>query len=46
MLDKSDPIHKVTIISRGMALGLTWSLPEDDRYQVTREELIAQITWL
>jgi cell division protease FtsH len=44
MLDKSDPIHKVTIIPRGMALGLTWSLPEDDRYQVTREELIAQIT--
>ena len=27
MLDKSDPIHKVTIIPRGMALGLTWSLP-------------------
>ncbi|HEY2553757.1 MAG TPA: ATP-dependent zinc metalloprotease FtsH [Candidatus Cybelea sp.] len=44
LLDKSDPIHKVTIIPRGMALGLTWSLPEDDRYQVTREELIAQIT--
>jgi cell division protease FtsH len=44
MLDKSDPIHKVTIIPRGMALGLTWSLPEDDRYQVTRDELIAQIT--
>ena len=44
LLDKSDPIHKVTIIPRGMALGLTWSLPEDDRYQVTREELLAQIT--
>ena len=27
-----------------MALGRTWSLPEDDRYQVTREELLAQIT--
>jgi cell division protease FtsH len=44
LLDKSDPIHKVTIIPRGMALGLTWSLPEDDRYQVTRDEIIAQIT--
>src|SRR5580693_9964695 len=44
LLDKADPGHKVTIIPRGMALGLTWSLPEDDRYQVTREELIAQIT--
>ena len=44
LLDKSDPIHKVTIIPRGMALGLTWSLPEDDRHSRTREELIAQIT--
>jgi cell division protease FtsH len=44
LLDKSDPIHKVTIIPRGMALGMTWSLPEDDRHSRTREELIAQIT--
>ena len=44
LLDKADPVHKVTIIPRGMALGLTWSLPEDDRHQMTREELIAQIT--
>jgi cell division protease FtsH len=44
MLEKSDPVHKVTIIPRGMALGLTWSLPEDDRHQMTREELLADIT--
>jgi cell division protease FtsH len=44
LLDKSDPIHKVTIIPRGMALGMTWSLPDDDRHSRTREELIAQIT--
>jgi len=44
MLEKHDQIHKVTIIPRGMALGITWSLPEDDRHSVTREELIAQIT--
>ncbi len=44
LLDKADPVHKVTIIPRGMALGLTWSLPEDDRHSVTREELLAQIT--
>jgi cell division protease FtsH len=44
LLEKSDPVHKVTIIPRGMALGLTWSLPEDDRHSVTREELLAQIT--
>jgi cell division protease FtsH len=44
LVDKADPVHKVTIIPRGMALGLTWSLPEDDRHQMTREELLAQIT--
>ena len=44
LLDKADPVHKVTIIPRGMALGITWSLPEDDRHQMTREELLAQIT--
>jgi cell division protease FtsH len=44
LLEKSDPVHKVTIIPRGMALGLTWSLPEDDRHSVTQQELIAQIT--
>ncbi|MBV8244401.1 MAG: ATP-dependent zinc metalloprotease FtsH [Candidatus Eremiobacteraeota bacterium] len=44
MLPHSDPIHKVTIIPRGMALGITWSLPEDDRHSVTKEQLLAQIT--
>src|SRR5579863_696788 len=44
LLEKADPVHKVTIIPRGMALGITWSLPEDDRHSVTREELLAQIT--
>jgi cell division protease FtsH len=44
LLDKADPVHKVTIIPRGMALGITWSLPEDDRHNRTKEELIAQIT--
>jgi cell division protease FtsH len=44
LLEKSDAIHKVTIIPRGMALGITWSLPEDDRHSRTREELLADIT--
>ncbi len=44
MLEKADAIHKVTIIPRGMALGITWSLPEDDRHSQTREQLIAVIT--
>ena len=34
----------MTIIPRGMALGITWSLPEDDRHSRTREELLADIT--
>jgi cell division protease FtsH len=44
LTDKGDPIHKVTIIPRGMALGITWSLPEDDRHSQTKEELLATIT--
>ena len=43
MTPLSDPIHKVTIIPRGMALGITWSLPEDDRHSQTKEELLAMI---
>ncbi|HVS45406.1 MAG TPA: ATP-dependent zinc metalloprotease FtsH [Verrucomicrobiae bacterium] len=46
VLDRADAIHKVTIIPRGMALGLTWSLPEDDRHSMTREELVAQVSVL
>ncbi len=44
LVDKSDPVHKVTIIPRGMALGLTWSLPENDRHSRTKDELVAEIT--
>jgi cell division protease FtsH len=44
LVDKADPVHKVTIIPRGMALGITWSLPEDDRHQMTRDQLLAEIT--
>ncbi len=40
----SDPVHKVTIIPRGMALGITWSLPDEDRHSRTKNELLAQIT--
>jgi cell division protease FtsH len=44
LIEKSDPVHKVTIIPRGMALGITWSLPENDRHSRTKDELLAQIT--
>ncbi|MGH7709407.1 MAG: ATP-dependent zinc metalloprotease FtsH [Vulcanimicrobiaceae bacterium] len=44
LLPNSDPVHKVTIIPRGMALGITWSMPDDDRHSITKEQLLAQIT--
>ena len=39
----SDPVHKVTIIPRGMALGVTWTLPTEDRYSLTRTQILAMI---
>ena len=40
---QSDPVHKVTIIPRGMALGVTMTLPVEDRYSLTREQMIAML---
>ncbi len=42
-LPHSDPIHKVTIIPRGQALGLTQQLPKDDRYQYQRSYLMSRL---
>jgi len=42
--DHSDPVHKVTIIPRGNALGVTMTLPTEDRYCVSKDELLAMIT--
>jgi cell division protease FtsH len=42
-LPNCDPIHKVTILPRGMALGITWSLPEEDKYSVSKSELLDDI---
>jgi cell division protease FtsH len=39
----SDPVHKVTIIPRGMALGVTWTMPSEDRYNLTRTQMVAMI---
>jgi cell division protease FtsH len=39
----SDPVHKVTIIPRGMALGVTMTLPVEDRYSLTREQMVAML---
>jgi cell division protease FtsH len=42
----ADPVHKVTIIPRGRALGVTWQLPERDRYSATREHMEGEIAIL
>ena len=39
VLDKTDPLHKLTIIPRGMALGVTMTLPEEDRHIMSRQHL-------
>ncbi|MGH7264594.1 MAG: ATP-dependent zinc metalloprotease FtsH [Candidatus Rokuibacteriota bacterium] len=45
-LPGADPVHKVTIIPRGRALGLTQQLPADDKYNYSREYLLSRITIL
>jgi cell division protease FtsH len=46
LMPKTDPVHKVTIIPRGRALGVTMQLPEQDRYSMDRERLLSTITVL
>lgn len=46
LLPKCDPVHKVTIIPRGRALGVTMSLPENDRYSYDKEYMLNQISML
>lgn len=42
-LPHSDPVHRVSIVSRGLALGFTQLMPEQDRYNQTRTRLLEQI---
>ncbi len=44
--DNTDPVHKVTIIPRGRALGVTMQLPQEDKYSHDREYLLARIAVL
>jgi len=46
MLPNCDPVHKVSIISRGMALGYTMPLPEDDRYLMARSKFEDELAGL
>jgi len=46
LLPKTDPVHKVTIIPRGRALGLTMQLPAEDRYSMDKERILSTIAVL
>ncbi|MBM3373611.1 MAG: AAA family ATPase, partial [Betaproteobacteria bacterium] len=46
MLTRTDPVHKVTIIPRGRALGVTMQLPTEDRYSMDKEQLLQNIAVL
>ena len=45
-LPNADPVHKISIIPRGRALGYTLTLPTEDKYLVTRSELVDQLAML
>jgi cell division protease FtsH len=42
-VEHNDPLHKVTIIPRGRALGVTWNLPERDRYSMSMKQMKARL---
>ncbi|GAA1238187.1 ATP-dependent zinc metalloprotease FtsH [Kitasatospora nipponensis] len=42
----ADPVHKITILSRGRALGYTMVLPEEDKYSTTRNEMLDQLAYM
>jgi cell division protease FtsH len=44
-LPHTDPVHKITIMPRGRALGYTMVLPEEDRYSTTRNQLLDQLAY-
>lgn len=46
MIPGSDPVHKVSIIPRGMALGVTQQLPKDDKYMYTKDYLLSRLAVL
>jgi len=46
LMPKTDPVHKVTVIPRGRALGLTMQLPAEDRYSMDKERILSTIAVL
>ena len=43
---ESDPLHKISIVSRGMALGVTWFLPQEDQYTTSKTKFLDEICGL
>jgi cell division protease FtsH len=46
LLPEADPVHKISIIPRGQALGVTMSLPTEDRFMMSRSQLMAQLSMM
>jgi len=46
LMPKTDPVHKVTVIPRGRALGVTMQLPESDRYSTDKERMLSTVSVL
>jgi len=46
VLPNTDPVHKISVIPRGRALGYTLTLPEEDKFLMTREELVDELAML
>jgi cell division protease FtsH len=45
-IPETDPVHKITILPRGRALGYTMVLPDDDKHSVTRSEMLGQLAYM
>lgn len=43
LLENADPVHKVTIVSRGMALGVTWTMPTEDQYSISKSKFLDEV---
>jgi len=46
LCEESDPLHKISIVSRGFALGVTWFLPKEDQYTTTKQKFLDEICGL
>jgi cell division protease FtsH len=45
-MPQGDPVHKITILPRGRALGYTMVLPDEDKYSVTRSQMLGQLAYM